>query len=188
VLSITQAVTTSLRRWRDFSGRSRRSEYWWTTLFAIVLTTALTIIDAALISEDYPVGYPLPGFEGFFINIWTDFVIFPLTTICSVLVLIPLLAVGIRRMHDVGQSGWWMIIPTILANFGFYWSEMSSVGSSIYLQEFSIAPGPMFAVGIWMILIVTSVVSFVFCVLDSHKTANRYGPSPKYSDQQMAFD
>ncbi|AXG73823.1 DUF805 domain-containing protein [Flavobacterium arcticum] len=71
-----------------FSGRARRSEYWYFVLFNIIIGIILGIIDSVI-------GIDLLG------------------TIYSLVVLIPSLAVGIRRLHDVGKSGWFTLIILI---------------------------------------------------------------------------
>ena len=70
----------------NFSGRARRSEYWYFVLFNIIFSILLNFIGLKL---DFPF----------------------LGTIYSVAVLIPAIAVGVRRMHDVGKSGWYGLIP-----------------------------------------------------------------------------
>jgi uncharacterized membrane protein YhaH (DUF805 family) len=69
-----------------FSGRARRKEYWFFILFNFIFAFTLAIIE--LIFET---------------SILTD--IYQLAT------LIPSIAVGVRRMHDVGKSGWFLLIP-----------------------------------------------------------------------------
>lgn len=79
-----QAVKLAFTRYADFKGRSRRSEYWWFTLFNIIVSSVLTIAMAE------------------YAWIW------------SLVVLIPGLAICVRRLHDVGKSGWfylWMLLP-----------------------------------------------------------------------------
>jgi len=97
------------QRFFDFSGRSRRKEYWLYILFYIVVLTGLMILDAKLglggYAESYAdfgdgsaaVGFSLAG--GILSMIW------------AILNLIPALAVAIRRMHDQDKSGWFILIP-----------------------------------------------------------------------------
>ncbi len=77
---------TVLQNYAKFSGRARRSEYWYYVLFNVIISFAL-------------------GFIGGMINF--NF----LGNIYSIAVLIPSIAVGVRRMHDVGKSGWYLLIP-----------------------------------------------------------------------------
>ena len=75
-----------LKKYGQFSGRSRRSEYWYFALFSTIASVILLGIGAAA-------RFPLLG------NIY------------SIAVLIPTIAVGVRRMHDVNKSGWFVLIP-----------------------------------------------------------------------------
>lgn len=83
----------------NFSGRARRKEFWMFTLFNLVISYGLTIVDNMLgftfTSE------PIPGYE------WANYAQSGyLSGLYSLAVLIPSLAVGVRRLHDIGKSGW----------------------------------------------------------------------------------
>ncbi len=84
-----------LRKYAVFSGRARRKEYWMFTLFNIIVYIVLAIIDSAagLQLGDSPYGI--------------------LTAIYGLAVLIPSLAVAVRRLHDTGRSAWWLLIGLI---------------------------------------------------------------------------
>jgi uncharacterized membrane protein YhaH (DUF805 family) len=75
-----------LKQYADFEGRARRSEYWYFTLISLIIGVALTFVG---VSMNFP----------------------HLGDIYSVGVLLPNIAVAIRRMHDVDKSGWYCIIP-----------------------------------------------------------------------------
>jgi uncharacterized membrane protein YhaH (DUF805 family) len=75
-----------LKNYAKFSGRARRSEFWYFTLFNTIITYGLVYIG-------YLIGSPF------------------LSSIYSLAVLVPTLAVGVRRMHDVDKSGWFFLIP-----------------------------------------------------------------------------
>lgn len=77
-----------LKKYATFNGRARRSEYWYFFLFNGVIAFVLGFLEG-LIS----IGTPI------------------LSSIYSLAVLIPGIAVAIRRMHDVGKSGWFVLIP-----------------------------------------------------------------------------
>lgn len=79
------AVKACFQKYADFNGRSRRSEYWFFSLFNALIELALTITVVLSI----------------------------LSTIYSLVVLIPGLAVLVRRLHDTGRSGWWILICLI---------------------------------------------------------------------------
>lgn len=76
----------AFKRYADFNGRSNRPEYWYFVLFSIIISILISIV-AGMIR--------LPI----------------LSTIYSLVVLVPSLAAGVRRMHDIGKSGWWILVP-----------------------------------------------------------------------------
>ncbi|THF67816.1 DUF805 domain-containing protein [Deinococcus sp. Arct2-2] len=92
-----QEFLTVLLRFKDFSGRSRRREYWMFVLFNWIRTLVIGFIDRRL-GLDF-------GVENLQIGI--------LGVIQSLILFIPGLAVGIRRMHDIGRSGWWSLLVLI---------------------------------------------------------------------------
>jgi len=75
-----------LQKYATFSGRARRSEYWYFILFDVIIAFVLLFIDMQMGTN-------------------------VLYLIYSLIVLIPRIAVGVRRMHDVGKSGWFLLIP-----------------------------------------------------------------------------
>ena len=80
---------TALRKYAVFTGRARRSEYWWFTLCNLIIIVVLSVI-----------GNMMGGQSGQQ----------TLAGIYSLAVLIPGVAVGVRRLHDVGKSGWWYLL------------------------------------------------------------------------------
>ena len=82
-ISFPEAVKLFFTRYNDFQGRSRRSEYWWVYLF--------NAIAAAVIGAILP----------------------DIAWIWSLVTLVPGIALGIRRMHDIGKSGWWLFISLV---------------------------------------------------------------------------
>ncbi len=81
-----------LRKYAVFEGRASRSEYWWFTLVNVIISLLLTIANGSLSAEGS-------------MNI--------LAGIYGLLVFIPSLAVTVRRLHDIGKSGWWILIGII---------------------------------------------------------------------------
>lgn len=81
-----------LRQYADFSGRARRTEYWMFTLVSIVISLGLALIDSFVIGSSV--------FDGIGI----------LEAIYVLATLVPSLAVGARRLHDTGRTGWWQLI------------------------------------------------------------------------------
>jgi uncharacterized membrane protein YhaH (DUF805 family) len=75
-----------LKKYADFNGRARRSEYWYFALFSTIISVLLMLAELAINTS-------IPG------------------SIYSLAVLVPSIAVGVRRMHDLNKSGWYILIP-----------------------------------------------------------------------------
>ncbi|MFM9940541.1 MAG: DUF805 domain-containing protein [Hyphomicrobiaceae bacterium] len=103
-MGFLQAVGTAFIRYFDFQGRSRRSEYWWFVLFYLIVGLATTLFDIGVLQAD------LEGLR-------------PVNLAATVVLLVPNLAVSVRRLHDIGKSGWWVLL--ILTGIGIipliYW-------------------------------------------------------------------
>jgi len=96
-MSFGQAVSTVLSKYATFSGRARRSEYWWWYLFITLVGIVGNIVDriAGLNFGDTTA-------RGGWIS-----------TVAGLALFIPTLAVSIRRLHDTTRSGWWLLIGLI---------------------------------------------------------------------------
>lgn len=93
-MSFTEAVRTALSKYVVFSGRARRSEYWWFILFVVLVSVVAGVIDTAL-GTTTQAGTGLLG------------------GLAALALLLPQLAVGVRRLHDTGRSGWWLLIAFV---------------------------------------------------------------------------
>jgi uncharacterized membrane protein YhaH (DUF805 family) len=94
-----------LKRYFDFSGRSRRKEYWSWFLFVMIAIFVLMYLDSALGLGGTANGYAEGGSVGFSMTGGILTMIFWLATI------IPSIAVAVRRVHDQDKSGWFILIP-----------------------------------------------------------------------------
>ncbi|WP_433557155.1 DUF805 domain-containing protein [Pseudonocardia xinjiangensis] len=90
-----QWYTKVLRQYVNFGGRARRTEFWMFILFSVIVGAVLRLGDALLFSTS---GQPTVA--------W-------LSTIYGLAVALPTLAVGARRLHDTGRSGWWQLLAVI---------------------------------------------------------------------------
>jgi uncharacterized membrane protein YhaH (DUF805 family) len=84
--------TGVFKKYAVFQGRARRAEFWWFTLFHIIFSFVVSILDG--IFDLY-----ITGDTGILEIFW------------SLAVFIPSLSVTVRRMHDCDKSGWFMLIP-----------------------------------------------------------------------------
>ena len=89
-MDLPTAVKTCLNKYATFSGRAPRSEYWYWVLAYVIVMTILTMVAPG------PTGGP-----GVLSNIF------------ALLILLPSIAVGARRLHDIDKSGWWMLLAFI---------------------------------------------------------------------------
>ena len=101
-----------LRRYFDFSGRSRRLEYWLWIIFVFVGIIVAMVLDATLglggtMTSSSEVG---DGTASASFNVSGGG---PITLVFALLVLIPGLALVIRRFHDQNKSGWWILVPIV---------------------------------------------------------------------------
>lgn len=87
-----------LKEYVNFKGRARRKEYWMFILVNFIISLILTVVDNLLI---HSLGFPTLGAYGI------------LTMIYMLGVLLPNLGVLVRRLHDVGKSGYWFFIAFI---------------------------------------------------------------------------
>jgi uncharacterized membrane protein YhaH (DUF805 family) len=100
-----------LRRYADFTGRSRRKEYWMYVLFLVIVFIVLGMLDTALGLGGGGSSWHSTGGER--IGAGASFHGGVLTILFWVATLIPSIAVGIRRLHDTDRSGWWLLIAFI---------------------------------------------------------------------------
>ncbi|GAA4671352.1 DUF805 domain-containing protein [Phytohabitans rumicis] len=96
-MSFTAAVRSVLSKYVEFGGRARRAEYWWFVLFSVLLGIVTSILDVALGTD----------FEGSFMSSGL------FSLIANLALLLPSLAVAVRRLHDIDRSGWWILIGLI---------------------------------------------------------------------------
>lgn len=87
-VDITEAVADGWRRWVQLRGRSNRAHFWFWVLFCVVMSSVLGGLDRALGATDSGM------FNGLF----------------GLATLVPSVTVAVRRLHDGGRSGWWLLL------------------------------------------------------------------------------
>jgi uncharacterized membrane protein YhaH (DUF805 family) len=105
-MNFAQAIKSGFSNYVNFSGRALRSEYWYWALFALLGYIAASIVDRAL---GLVLFYPL----------------------FAVAILLPSIAVAVRRLHDTDRSGWWallFLIPLIGTIVLIIWFCMEGTG------------------------------------------------------------
>jgi uncharacterized membrane protein YhaH (DUF805 family) len=85
----------ALRKYATFSGRACRAEYWYFFLMYVLIYVVLSIVDgiAGTYSSEDGIG--------------------ALGTVFVLAMLLPSVAVGVRRLHDIDRTGWWLLIALV---------------------------------------------------------------------------
>ena len=169
-MNFGEAIKSVFSKYATFSGRARRSEFWYFWLFTLLVNIGLSII-------------PFMGFLSF---LW------------CLAVLIPSIAVTVRRFHDIGKSGWYYLIIVIpeLLFFGymFYFlflvfKDLINTGidfSNFYgsigvvtecIKANSSSCGNLGIFGI--IFLAAEILWLVWMTKDSQPGENKWGPNPK---------
>lgn len=166
-----EAVKTCLRKYFDFNGRARRSEYWWFFLFTFIVSWVFSFL-----------GNMTPVFT--YIGL-----------LVSLLLWIPSLSAMTRRLHDRNHSGWWVVAMFVcmLVVYGAFAVMLAPHMSALMAEGDNMATMLIFADAVqespmaMSVATIAGVISFilfiitlVFTVKDSHWNENKYGPSPKY--------
>jgi uncharacterized membrane protein YhaH (DUF805 family) len=95
-----------LKKYAVFNGRARRKEYWMFTLFSVIASIVLAIVDAVIGTQALEIIYGLAT-------------------------LLPTLGVSVRRLHDTDRTGWWILIGLIpLVGFIVMLVFLASEGTS----------------------------------------------------------
>jgi uncharacterized membrane protein YhaH (DUF805 family) len=166
-----------LKNYANFSGRASRAEFWWFFLFLMILYIVVWIALVAVVDVAATSGSrPSLGLIGAFGVAWIFMLLFWLAMI------IPTIAVQVRRLHDTDRSGWWIggfylaylvyfvIIFRMLATL-----QIPATGSPPDLSPFS-GLGIMSYVGFGFF--VYSITLLVFFCLGGTEGPNRYGDDP----------
>ena len=154
-MGFVETVQTCFRKYFDFGGRARRSEYWYFILFIFIASIVLGLLDMAIFGMPDVSGEP--GAGGFFES--------PMSNIFSLATLIPSTSAASRRLHDTGRSGWFQLlafVPAVMLGF-----MMGSGGAGGIVTVLALA-----FVGLTILLI-------VWLATDSEPGDNRFGPNPK---------
>ena len=96
----------ALKQYVDFRGRARRKEYWMFTLFNVIILAVLELVDRALGLGNFG-----GTADGSGVSASVNLGLF--SGLYSLAVLLPSLAVAVRRLHDTDRSGWWILLGII---------------------------------------------------------------------------
>lgn len=165
------------KRYADFSGRSRRMEFWMWVLLQIIVYFVFWILMFAVGGSAIMSGDPtaLAAGTGGIMIIGLLYLVYALAA------LIPNIAVSVRRLHDTNRTGWWILAP--LVPYVVMFLAMGMVASS---PDMAGVAGILVMVS-GIAVLVLAVVLLVFYLLEGTKGPNKYGPDPKGQDTGQVF-
>jgi uncharacterized membrane protein YhaH (DUF805 family) len=105
-MGFIEAIKSGFSNYVNFSGRSRRSAYWFWFLFVIILQIITYTLDGVINPDSVATAV---GGGSASISVAAG----PVTFIAMLAVLLPGIAVSIRRLHDTDRSGWWLLIVLV---------------------------------------------------------------------------
>lgn len=153
------AISTCLGKYAVFNGRARRSEYWFFFLFCTLVDFGADIVEGVLnAATQVPV---------------------PIATIVSLALFLPSFAAAVRRLHDVGWSGWWWGAGYLLGfALAILWFA-AFVYVNFRLSAIFTNPLGVTALLSTLGAVGYAIMVFVLMVLPGTPSTNRYGPDPK---------
>lgn len=138
-----------LKSYNVFTGRAGRPEFWLFALVNFAISIILSVVDGPRNT---------------------------LSSLYSLIVLVPGIAVGIRRLHDTDRSGWWLMLgapaalSSLIAVFG---ALMAMTGSYALMLSLLGLAGALATLGF-----IGAIVLIVFCAMEGTAGTNRYGAAP----------
>jgi uncharacterized membrane protein YhaH (DUF805 family) len=157
-----------LKRYAEFSGRSRRKEYWMFYLGVVLLYVLLGVFLVAAGASGLNAATPegITGLDGF------AMVIVGVMGLVWLALLIPGIAVGVRRLHDIDRTGWWLMAGygPYLLGMALFFGGMAIVGAILTALSYA-----------------GFILLFIFSLLDGTRGANRFGEDPKEVSHESVF-
>ena len=158
-----------LKQYADFNGRARRSEFWWFSLINFIIMMVLLtfwmvpLFKMAIHIEDTPDEWEI-------VRLMLSNPFIYIYLIYYLAMLIPSLAVMVRRLHDIGKSGFWVFL-----SIGS--SLLISISRGIYGTD--MASSQIISIVIELIALVIAIIFLVWMFTDSDYGPNKWGPNPK---------
>jgi uncharacterized membrane protein YhaH (DUF805 family) len=179
-----------MKRYSEFSGRSSRAEFWWffLALFVVYMVMWFAFFGALASNVAAAQGNPSAGMIG---AIGAGGLLIGLFWLALI---IPTIAVQVRRLHDTNRSGWWLGGFYLL--YAVYFVMMFGGLSSMMSATAAGGPGsvPQPNTGIFMAIMVLGLVMFVYMIalivfycLPGTKGANRFGDDPYGANVEEVF-
>jgi len=151
---------TPFKQYAAFSGRASRKAYWMFFLISSLISFALRSIDVMFRLYDKGSGVGL------------------LSGVYSLVVVLPFIALTVRRLHDVNRSGWWLLAP-----IACYTVAMAAVLNMtlVLVEQVTAMMSGMIAAAFAVGFMITGIVVLVFLCLAGSPGMNRFGLNPNES-------
>lgn len=108
-MGIKDAVSTCFSKYATFQGRAMRSEFWYFVLFAVLVSVVLLVLGSIIGDPTIPM---------------------ILLGVFSLGIILPTIAVAVRRLHDQDKSGWWYFIQLVPAVGGIWFLVLMCLGGT----------------------------------------------------------
>jgi len=155
-LSPVEWAIRPLTRYADFKTRAPRAEYWWFYLATLIADRVLSFVEKQTSFGD------------------------SLSSLFALAVMVPWVAVTVRRLHDTDRSGWWLLIFVIpFAGFVGLAVQSGFAGGDVIEDN----PLPFF--GLVALTVIGGLALFIFTVTQGTAGANRFGPDPYRPDEHL---
>lgn len=160
-MSFDAAIRSALRQYATFRGRATRPEFWWWYLFSVLVNVVAASVDQL---TDATLGVSFVG------------------ALASLGLLIPTLAVSVRRLHDSNLSGWWLLLPfgTALVSLGLLIGGFAATVALAFFdgapESFGLSIALFAAAG--LVLLAAVVLNLVLMLRRSTPVPNRFDPYP----------
>ncbi len=160
-MDLIQAVKSGFRKFFTLSGRASRSEYWCWVLFCLLVSIPIAILDME--SSTSFKGTP--------------------SLLCLIFIVVSTFFIGVRRVHDVDKSGWWVLVPYVLVPAGF-WAMMGiSIGVMFAgTRATETFDSYMFLLGNLLFFLPLTLAVMLFCERGT-EGRNRFGSDPLSAEQ-----
>jgi uncharacterized membrane protein YhaH (DUF805 family) len=161
-MTFSEAIQSGFQKYVTFGGRATRSEYWYWILFGILIGIVAGIVDGILRTHG------------------------AIRTLVSLGLLLPGLAVGVRRLHDIGRSGWWLLILYAPTAIGAVFVAFAAIAIGVAFFGARAGTG-VGAAGLLsgLVGLLFFLGGFIFWIYTmtrpSDPQANMYGPAPGLS-------
>ena len=164
---IIVSLKTSLRKYFDFKGRASRSEFWIFVIFYWLLLTASVLIfvslemcylslGKSLIVKDIYDTQIMKEYEENFDTVFSIVILLP-----TIFIMIPFYSLMVRRLHDIGKSGYYVIIIALLY-----------LAPDTYFEYYPVK-------GSYVLSILISILVYIYLSKSGFNKKNKYGPPPK---------